>query len=216
MSEKSQNQTDPVLNDPKIKLCFQLIHNKKFSDAQHLIADQIAEAKLEQNPEKEGIYYTVMGVLLRAQKQIKPAYKFYQKAEKCLPDDFSIKLLNARFLIDEFHQYETALRKLDKILQQVDDDIVLQHQAKALKSIAAFQLGKKKMAEDLLQDLVAEDFTQFKTATNLDFKACEFFLKKNFAKDLCLAYLKKSLDLAKSARETPLVKVLQQLLDIFS
>ncbi len=154
-------------------------------------------------------------MLFRIQKDPKAAYKYYQNAEKCLPNDLSLKMISARLLIEEFGQFDTAERKLKKVLKDAPDDFLLQHHATALLAQCYFAMGRKAQAKTLFEKMVNQDFLQFSTAMNLDFKTCEFFLRKKFEVQLCLSYLGKALNLAETLDEKVMVRFFKKLLELF-
>ena len=153
-----------------------------------------------------------MGVLYKIKKDYKKSYQFYQKAEKLLPEDPSLKMITATLLIEEFAQYDTALRKLEKILKDHSQDLALCHHAMALKGMALLLMGKKEDSLQVLKKLVASDFSALRSTANVNFKFPELLVKKQYALQECLDYLKKAKNLALEKRELVYQKIVEALI----
>lgn len=111
MTETDKNAVDIFATDPELRVCFQWIHAKRYDEAQRKLEDKIKIAQNQNDKDAEGVLLSILGMLFKVKREVKTAYKYYQQAEKCLPDDMSLKMINAKLLVDEFHQYDTALRK---------------------------------------------------------------------------------------------------------
>lgn len=216
MTEVDKNSADIFATDPELRQCFQWIHAKRYDEAQKKLEAKIKIAQTQKDKDAEGIVLSILGMLFKVRRDVKMAYKYYQQAEKCLPDDMSLKMINARLLVEEFHQSETALRKLEKILQATAHDPVMQHHALALKALAYLQMGKKPEAKAVFTEVVLQDFTKLRSAVNVDYKTCETFLRKDFEVDLCLQYLQRCMDLAVQLKEKQMIQVLTQLKAVFA
>lgn len=203
---------DAPIEDRDLYLSFRLMKAKDYDGAEEHLKCGLNKAKENQNQALEGVYLSSLGVLEKLRKDYKKSYQYYQKAEKRLPDDHSLKIITASLLIYEFHQFETALRKLDKITSDANCDPSVWHHAKSLIAIASFLSGQKKKATEILKDVINQDFNQLRSASNLNYKVPEFFLQKNFETELCQSFLNKALQLAKSKNETVYQSVISDLL----
>lgn len=209
---EAKSPRDPIVDDKNLYLCFRLIKENKFSDAEKKIQEGIKVAAGRQDKQSEALYLSAMGVLYKVQKDYKKSYKFYQQAEKLLPEDPALKIIMATLLIEEFAQYDSALRKLDNIVDEKGQDPAIWHHAKALSGLANFLMGKKEQAKKILAEINATDFFVLRSATNLNFKLVELLVAKSFAREECLTFLRKAKDLAVQARELPYQEAIQNLL----
>lgn len=200
------------IQDKDVYKVFKLFKEKKFKEAEDLIKQGIVRAQRQRDAALEGLFESTYGMFHKLQKDYKKAYKHYERAEKLIPTDPTLKLITTELLIDQFKQYDTALRKLDKLIQENKDSPTILHRATAMQGIGYFLLQKKDKAKVCLGLLVNQDFKSLRFATNLDFKLVEHFVKKRFALDLCQSYLKKALELAKSTKELGYINTIQQLL----
>lgn len=210
------SQDEDIIQNPNLTKAFQLIESQAFAEAEALIQDEIKKATDVGDGEALGLFQSALGVLYKNQGDFKKAYKAYQQAEKTFPEDLSLKMINARLLVEQFSQFDTALRKLKKILDLVEDDEAMKHHALALKAIAEFSAGKRGPAKATFEELLNMDFSELRSSANLDYKTLEHFLRKSFETDLCEQYLQKALDLAKKQGEDTMIQVLEKLREIFS
>lgn len=205
-------QSDPVVNDKNLYLCFQHIKNKKFDEAKVMIQTGLDQSVKAGEAQAEALYLSAMGVLFKVQGDYRQSYKFYQKAEKLLPDDPSLKIISATLLIEEFAQYDTAFRKLDKILKSGEVDPAILHHAKVLSGLARLCTGKKNEAIKILEDINSDDFLKMRSATNINFRLVENLAEKRLATEVCTVFLKKALDLAVQKRELAYQEAIRNLL----
>lgn len=208
----TQDTNNPVLNEVELYQAFAKMKQQEFDEAQALLETGYDRAVQSDNQPVQGVYLSAQGLLLKLKGDFKKAYKIYQQAEKLLKDDPSIKIITATLLIDQFKQFDTAVKKLDKVLQNQPDPGV-EHHALSLKARALHGLGKKKLAKECFEKLVAMDFDHLGFAANLDFQTAQFFVGKAFETDLVKDYLKKSLALAQEKNEKALSVVIKTLLD---
>lgn len=204
--------SDSPIDDRDLYLCFQLMKANKLSEAEQKIQKGLDLASQKGNASLEGLYLSAMGVLHKIKKDYKKSYQFYQKAEKLLPEDPSLKMITATLLIEEFAQYDTALRKLEKILKDHSQDPALWHHAMALKGMALLLMGKKEDSLQVLQKIIASDFSALRSTANVNFKLPELLVKKQYALQECLLYLRKAKDLALEKRELAYQKIVEALI----
>ena len=219
MTNENQNdQKDLAINDKNLYQAFRLMKKKEFEAAAELIKECLAEAQAKQDSTQEGIYYSALGVLYKLKNEYKKAYKCYQHAEHLLPDDHSLKIITAVLLIEQFHQYDSAIRKLDKILATGTKDPAIIHHTLTSQAIALFHMRKKDEAKKKLEDLIAQDFSALRFVVNVDFKMIDLFTKKGFELGLCKEFLQKALVLAKNSKDQTYNVVIEELitrLDLF-
>lgn len=205
-------QPDDVIRDADLYLAFQLMKRKDYDGAEKRILAGIKKARQAGDETMEGLYLSALGVLYKLKKDFKKSYRFYQQAEKLLPDDGSLKIIAAVLLIEQFGQHDTAVRKLDKVIEQEGSDPAMLHHAKAIQGLAYFRMGKREQAKENMEALLAQDFLSLRSTANLDFKLVELFLKRGFFTDLCRQYLEKALHLAKQKREKVFEQVIVDIL----
>ncbi len=156
-----------------------------------------------------------MGVLAKVKGDSKEAWRCYEKAEKLIPDDPSLKIIMAKLLIDQFAQYDQAIKKLKQVLKLAKGSGSFEHQAHATMAIAYLKKGEKKKAIEMLDHSMQEDFTKVSSAENLNFEVITAFLSRNLEIGRCRRYVEKALDLAKTRREEKPIQFLTKLLDSF-
>ncbi len=203
---------DPPVNELNLYQAFRLMKLKNFDAAKELIRRSLKEAHDHNNIETEALYHSALGLLYKLTGDYKKAYKSYQHAEQLLPDDLSLKILTSILLVEEFHQYETAVRKLEKIyLTKLSDPAIAHHTATTL-AISYFHLGKKEKAKQLFKQILLLDFNLLRFVPNVDFKMVSLFISKNFELGLCETFLEQALLLATKTNDPTYSAVIQQLL----
>jgi tetratricopeptide (TPR) repeat protein len=215
MSTPKKNPDDVPLKDADLYLAFRLMKRKDFDGAEARIMVGLKLARQAGQKNLEGVYFSAFGVLYKLKKDYKKSYKYYQLAEKLLPDDHSLKVITAVLLIEEFAQYDTAIRKLAKVIEASANDPAMMHHAKAVQGLAYFLMGKKDQASLCLDFLLTQDFQMLRSAANVDFKMVEVFIKKGFQLEKCKTYLERALQLAKKKNEKVYLAVIETLLEFF-
>jgi tetratricopeptide (TPR) repeat protein len=215
MSATPQN-SDALVNEKDLYLAFRLMKAKDFDGARERIQVGLDNAKHEKNPQSEGLFLSALGVLHKLKNEFRESYKYYQQAEKLLPDDESLKVITATLLIHEFHQYDLAIRKLKKVLDKKPKDAAVTHHCQALLGVAYLGAGKKPQAKTVLSDMIAGDFASLGSAGLINYKLPEVFIEKNFEVALCESYLLKALSVAEKKRETVYKQVISVLLSQLS
>lgn len=214
MAEGSQKSShDPIVDDKFLYLCFQLIKEKNFLEAEKKISAGLKKAEEKNDAPAQGLYLSAMGFLFKVQGDFKKSYKFYQQAEKFIPDDDSLKIITANFLIYQFRQFDTASRKLEKLLKNKINDAAIWHHAQALLGIAYLNMGKRNECQKVLENLLKSDFALLGSATNVNFQIPEVLEQKGFARESCLAYLKKAKTLAIEKRELVYQQAIEKLIE---
>jgi tetratricopeptide (TPR) repeat protein len=211
MVEPNQ-QADAVIKDADLYQSFRLMKQKDFDGALNCLNKGLKKPEVQSDPTLQGLYFSALGVLYKLKSDYKKSYKFYQQAEKLLPDEGSLKIITAHLLIEEFAQYDTAIKKLDKILQMDAGDPAMVHHAKAAQGLAYLGMGKKDRAKAILGELIASDFVPLRSGANLDFKLVAACLQKSLEPLLCRSYLEKALAFVTQKKEAVYMRVIQDLI----
>lgn len=206
-------EPEVVVTDQNLYLAFQAMKKQDFDVAKKLIDEGVAHSKSQKNSELEGLYLSAMGLLFKLKKEYKKSYKSYQQAERLLKDDHSIKIISAVLLIEQFKQYETAIRKLKKIIGESEDPAIIHH-AQSLLAMSYFLMKKNDLAKEEFEKVLAADFKSLRYPANIEFKAVELFVNKKFNLNLCEQFLKKSLELAKQVRDQTYTAVIEALIQL--
>lgn len=137
--------------------------------------------------------------LHRLAHHYKKAWKVYEKLEKLLPNEPSIKLLVSQFLIDLFKQYDLAQKKIQKILQMTSDP-ALRHQSFALLGQIHFKKGNYKKALESFE-LAKEAIAYLNSASSIDYTLYLLLLDKGLEKGEDCNYLKAAFSCAQQHQE---------------
>ncbi|MBI2346518.1 MAG: tetratricopeptide repeat protein [Deltaproteobacteria bacterium] len=191
---------------------FALMRDKQHAEAEKLLANCLAKTT---DPVATALFHSALGVCAKLQGAMKAAWKHYQRAEKLLPEDPALKLISARLLIEEFAQYDQAIKKGEKALAKVPQNPVVVHHALVTIGEAYGRKGDKRRAIDCLCQAMAGDFQGFVTTKNVDFHLVEFCLAKGWEPTLCRAFLEKAHAFARSVQETDWVLLIARMLAAF-
>lgn len=208
---------EPVKEEVKREIydAFRKMKEKDYPAAEALLQDGLKKAESEQNQTQAALFYSAMGVLAKLKGDYKAAWRCYEKAEREMPEDPSLKIIMAKLLIDQFAQYDTALKKLKQVLKLAKGSGSFEHQAHATMAIAYLKKGDKKKASAMMERAMEEDFERVASAENLNFEVIEAFLARNFEVSHCQRYVEKALALARKRKEEKPVQFLTKLLDSF-
>lgn len=208
------NKKDPLPVSPK-DVClraFELMAAKEYADAEKLLANNMAHSD---DDSAIALYHSVMGVLFKLQGEYKTAWRHYQRAEKLLPDDPALKIISARLLIEEFAEYNQAIKKAKKVLTLIPGNPVFAHQAYTAMGLAYLRKGEKQKAIESLKASWGDDFKGFITVKNISFELVETLLKRGIGKPEAKAFLEKALTFAHSIREQSSIAFLERLNSAF-
>ncbi len=203
---------EPVQNE-YLTRAFELMSEKDFESAELELNHGLDEAQLEEDKVLTALFYSTLGVLYKIKKQFPKAWKFYEKAEKLLPDDPSLKLISARLLIEVFGQFDPAIRRCQKVIDLSPKDPPFLHQAEMAMGLAYLKKGERSKALEFLQRGMENDFAGLVSAGNIDMKLLEALLKKNLAAEECKIYLEKALAFATKTGELAYIQRFQKLLN---
>ncbi|HBF13252.1 MAG TPA: hypothetical protein DDW49_07695 [Deltaproteobacteria bacterium] len=194
---------------------FEFLKLRKFDEAQKLLEQGIKEAEKNQDDLLAGLFYSAYGVFFRLQKEFRKAWKSYEKAEKLVPADPSLKIISARLLLDFFGQYDIVLRKMDKVLGLAKDDFVFVHMAHTIKGMAFLKKGNKAKALESLKLSMGDHFNGLKNMADMQFDLVNELIKKKWGLDETRLYLKEALFFSKKAGDIKSQKIIWKFLEHF-
>lgn len=194
---------------------FELLNQKKLDEAEKLLVKGLNEAKAANDPLLTGLFYSAHGILYKLKKDFRKAWKFYEQAEKLIPDDPALKIISSRLLVDYFGQYDTAIRKMNKVIEKVGDDLTFLHSAYGIQGLSYLKKGNKKKALECLEKSIGDNFKGLQSAANLDFRLVEALMKKKTELKSCRSFIEKALAFAKQTKERQHERILKRLLDEF-
>src|SRR3990167_7963996 len=107
---------DRPIYSPPLQKIIELIGSKKFEEAEKKLEEEINQSKKNKDKVLEACLYSIFGMFYRLKKDLKSAWRYYDKAEKLFPEDPSLKLISARLLSEVFGQQDMAIKKCEKAL----------------------------------------------------------------------------------------------------
>lgn len=191
---------------------FELMQSRQYDDAEKLLSNCLAKAE---DDVSRGLFHSSMGVLFKMKGEFKTAWRHYERAEKLIPEDPALKIISARLLINEFSEYDQAIKKAKKVLELIPNNVVFRHQAHITLGLAYLKQGNKKKAINELTLSMAGDFTGFITTKNIDFSLCEAVLKKGWAEAEVKDFLEKARTFAESHKEPDWAETIKKMLNEF-
>lgn len=194
-NEKESSQINP---SDVCTRAFELMAAKQWNDAERLLSSNMSKTK---DDIAIALYHSALGVLYKMKREFKVAWRHYSRAEKLMPNDPSLKIISARLLIEEFAEYDQAIRKANKVLKLAKGNPVFEHQAYTTMGLAWTGKGNRRKATNMLLNSVTEDFEGFISAQNIDLNLVEALLKKGWAIEEARIFLKKALVFAKAKGE---------------
>lgn len=194
---------------------FDLMAAKDLDAAETELHAGLSDAEAQEDKVLAALFYSSLGVLYKIKKEFPKAWKFYEKAEKLLPEDPALKLISARLLIDVFGQFDTAIRRCQKVLEISRSDPPFLHQANVTMGLALLKKGERTKAVQCLAEAMQDDFEGLLSASNIDLKLVEALLRKRSGLAECRAYLEKALSFAESKQEERHVELFRRLIEAF-
>lgn len=191
---------------------FELMQTKQFDEAEKLLNKSMS--RVDDNV-AAGLFHSALGVLYKLKGEPKTAWKHYQRAERLIPDDPALKIITARLLIDQFAEYDQAIRKVKKVLSAVSGNPVFAHQIYTTMGLSYLGKGQKKKAVEMLEKSIKGGFSGFVSAQNIDFSLVEMLLRRGLALEECRFFLKKALEFARSIREETWVELIDRMIKSF-
>lgn len=208
------NKKEPLPISPS-EVCtraFELMSSKQFNEAERLLAGNMSKTD---DDIAIGLYHSALGVLFKMKGEFKTAWRHYQRAEKLIPKDPALKIISARLLIDQFAEYDQAIKKAKKVLDLAKGIPAFEHQAYTTMGLAWVRRGNRKKATDMLKKSMCKDFKNFISAQNIDFNLVEALLRKGWAEAECRNFLTKAHEFATETGETSFVHLLGRMLEAF-
>src|SRR5262245_21620304 len=199
----------------RLQKAIQLMGGRHFDEAEVELKKGIEESEKLNDRTMEALFHSTLGVLYKLKQDYKTSWRHYEKAEKLLPEDPSLKLISARLLVEVFGQFDLAIKKAQKVLKIAKDDWTLLHQAQATLGLAYLKKGDKKKAITALTRAMEGDFEGMANAGSIDFKLLEALLRKNLAFEECRAYIAKALAFAHRTGEFKEIQIFTRLLELF-
>lgn len=212
MIDPNKKEPLPVNASDVCYRAFELIAAKQYGDAEKLLAANMSRTD---DDASIALYHSVLGVLFKIQGEFKTAWQHYQRAEKLLPNDPALKIISARLLIEQFSEYDQAIKKSKKVLELIPGNPVFAHQAYTTIGLAAFKKGDRKKAIEMLMTSMGEDFRGFVTAKNIDFALVEMLIRRGVGLPECRTFLTKARAFAQATGEESFVRIFARMLDAF-
>lgn len=195
----------------EIYLAFNKMKERDFSGAEQTLQDGLVRA--QSNPMQAALYLSTLGVLHKLKNEPKEAWRYYEKAEKLMPDDPALKLIMSKFLLDQFAQYDTAIKRAEQALKLAKGSPSFEHQAHATLAMIYLKKGNKKEAIKMLDKAMEDDFSRIISAQNINCEILEAFMARNLEKERCQRYLEKALQLALTKKEQKQIQLFTKLLE---
>lgn len=190
---------------------FEALAAKQFEEAEKLLAYHMGKTE---DPVALALFHSAMGVSAKMQGKFKEAWRHYDRAEKLLPKDPALKIISARLMINQFNEYDSAIKKAKKVLELIPNNRAFVHQAYTTMGLAYAKQGKKAKALEMLRKSIVEDFEGFVTTANVDFHLVEEVVKRGWDPKLSKEFIQKACDRAKEHREMEWVGKLEQMLTL--
>lgn len=200
---------EPIEPQAICRTAFELLAGKQFTEAEKLLSYNLSKT---QDPMSLALFNSVLGISAKMQGNFKIAWRHYTRAEKLLPNDPALKIISARLLLDQFAEYDTAIKKAKKVLELMPTNRVFVHQAYTTMGLAYAKKGNKVKAVEMLQNSIVEEFKGFITTDNIDFHLAEEVASHHWDMPLCKTFLEKALGCAREHREEEWVNKLEEML----
>lgn len=191
---------------------FELMKGKQYEDAERLLTNCMTKTD---DDVAVALFHSALGVLYKLRGEFKTAWRHYQRAEKLLPDDPALKIISARLLIEQFAEYDAAIKKAKKVLEIMPQNPVFRHQAFVTMGLAYGRKGNRKKAIEMLEKSMEGGFQGFVTTRNIDFNLVELLLRRTWGEDICREFLKRAHAFAKRVKEVEWVNLIEKMLDAF-
>lgn len=191
---------------------FELIAAKDYGAAEKLLLNCMGKTE---DDVSIALFHSVLGVISKMRGEFKMAFRHYGRAEKLIPDDPAVKLIVANLLVDEFGEYESAIRRAKKVLELVPHNAVFQHQCYIIMGLAYVKQGKKEKVKQMLSESMMKDFEAFVTTKNIDFRLVEELVRREWYLGLCRIFLETALSFATRVKEREWVDTISEMLKRF-
>lgn len=212
MIDPNKKEELPISPTDVCYQAFRFMKSKQLEDAEKLLTSNLAKTE---DKTATALYHSALGVLFKMKKDFKEAWRHYERAEKLLPEDPALKIIVARLLIDQFSQFDQAIRRAKKVLKILPDNPVFVHQAYVTMGLAYLRKKEKQKAIDSLEKAVVNDFEGFVTAKNIDFQLVEMLLRNGWGVEVCYRFMTRALAFAKLKKEKEYSDAFQKMLNAF-
>ncbi|MBN1283433.1 MAG: hypothetical protein JXA24_06660 [Proteobacteria bacterium] len=212
MIDPNKKDPIPVSASDVCYRAFELIAAKQYADAEKLLAGTMSRTD---DDAAVALYHSVMGVLFKVQGEFKTAWKHYERAEKLLPRDPALKIISARLLIEQFAEYDQAVRKAKKVLDLIPGNPVFAHQAYTTMGLAYLKKGDRRKAADMLGRSMGDGFKGFVSAKNIDLALVEGLMRRGAALEVCRRFLSEANEFAVASGEEEFVSLFSRLMEAF-
>lgn len=192
---------------------FELMKEQQFEDAEKLLLNNMNRTE---DDASIALFHSALGVLYKMKGEFKTAWKHYERAEKLLPNDPALKIISARLLIEQFAEYDQAIKKAKKVLSLVSKHPPFVHQAYTTLGLAFVKKGDKRHAIDALKKSMGENFHGFVSAKNIDFQLVETLLRRKWGIDDIRVFLRAAVSFAEHTEEVPFMTLFRQMLTAFA
>jgi tetratricopeptide (TPR) repeat protein len=191
---------------------FELMQGKQYDEAEKLLTGSLSKSD---DDVAIALFHSSLGVLFKLKGEYKVAWRHYERAEKLLPKDPALKLISARLLLEQFAEYDQAIKKAKKIFDIIPENPVFVHQACIIIGLCHFKKSHKKKAIEMLKKSIIEDFKGFVTTKNIDFNLVEALVRKGWAKAECEEFINKAYLFAKERKEEAWIEILEKMISVF-
>lgn len=212
MRDPNKRENAPVSPSDVCLRAFELMAAKQYADAEKLVAGNMSRTD---DDASIALYHSVLGVLFKLQGEYKTAWKHYQRAEKLLPEDPALKIISSRLLIEQFAEYDQAIKKAKKVLDIIPGNPVFAHQAHTTMGLALLKKGDRRKALSHFKKSWGDDFTGFVSGKNIDFTLLEMLVRRGLGLKDCRRFLVKARIFVEGTAEDPYIKLMDRMLDAF-
>jgi len=209
MSSRKSKKEDPL------KKLFDFLEAGDLAAAREELKRGFEEAQAEGQKELQALYLSFEGLLSKASNNAKEAWRFYEKAEKFMPEDPALTILVAKLLVEVFSESDSALKKMKKVLEKEGENPFYFHHATIVQGLAYLKKGDKKQAVECLARSVKNDFRGLSGVEQIDFTLFEALIRKKVGLSEAYVYAEKALQLAQEKKQKNYIDKLQALLKIW-
>ncbi len=204
---------EPQINPSEVcRRAFELMAAKQFGDAERLLVGNMSKTD---DDVAIALYHSALGVLYKMKGEFKTAWRHYRRAEKLMPDDPALKIISARLMIEEFAEYDGAMRKAKKVLDLAKGNPVFTHQAYTTMGLAWARKGNRKKALEMLVASMGDGFEGFVSAENIDLNLLEAILRRGWTNDQCRTFLADAHAFSQSKSEEKFERLFGRMLTMF-
>ncbi len=209
MSSRKQKKDEPL------KKLFDFLEAGDLSSAREELKKGFEEAQAQGNKEQQALYLSFEGLLSHASKNTKEAWRFYEKAEKFLPENPALNILLARLLVEVFSESDSALKKTNKVLEKEGSNPFYFHHATIVQGLAYLKKGDKKQAVECLAKAMQDHFQGLEGVEQIDFTLFEALIRKKVGLTECYTYAEEALAFAHVKKQKNYIDKLEALLRVW-